>query len=108
MYLPWNAPVEALGRTVAFREVESGVEAIAPKVEGENAGIGVGDRDGDEGGMDGTTSGGGIHSIRVNAALLAGDSQHMHQSRRIRNGDLPVSSVPPIYLADRPYRPIMR
>ena len=57
-----------------------------PGFEGEGAGIGVGDQnggagddagDGDEGG---TTSGGGIDSIRVKAALLAAESQPMRQT----------------------------
>ncbi|KIM67354.1 hypothetical protein SCLCIDRAFT_21204 [Scleroderma citrinum Foug A] len=42
VYLPWNAPVEALGRTLALGEVESGGEAIALRdIEGERAGVGV-------------------------------------------------------------------
>ena len=49
MYLPWNAPVEALGRTLAFGEVESGDEAIAPSVEGERACDGNGDQNSDDG-----------------------------------------------------------
>ena len=95
-------PVEALGRTLAFREPESGDEAVAPSVEDEEVGDGVGDRngsDGDDGGvgdMDGTTSGDGIDSKRVNTALLAGESQLERQSRRTRDSDLPVSSWPPI------------
>ena len=92
-------PVEALGRTFAFGEAESGDEAIAPSVEGERAG----DDDGD---MDGMTSSDDVDSKRVEAALLAGDSQHTRQSRRTGNGDLPVSSMPPIYPADRPYGPV--
>ena len=43
VYPPWNAPIEALGRTLAFGEVESGEKAIAPGFEGEGAGIGIGD-----------------------------------------------------------------
>ena len=50
VYLPQNIPIEALGRTLVFREAESRVEAIAPMVEGENAGVGAGDRDEDDGG----------------------------------------------------------
>ena len=65
VYVLLNAPIEVLGpasRTFAFGEVESQVEAFAPNVEDERAGNGDGDRDGDVGGMDGTTSSGGIHS----------------------------------------------
>jgi len=43
----------------------------------------------------GTTSGGDINSTRVEAVLLAAESQHMCYSRRIRDGDSPVSSRPP-------------
>ena len=56
--------------------------------------------------MDGTTSGGGVHLKRVETALLAAKSQHVRYSRRRRNGNSPVSSIPPIRPADRPYRPI--
>ena len=103
MYVPWNAPVEAPGRTFAFGELENAVEAIVPNVEGERAGDGDGDRDGDVGGMDGTTSGVSVDSIRVNEALLAVGSQHTHQTRRLQNGNLPVLSVPPIHRMERPY-----
>ena len=99
MYVPLNAPIETASRTFAFGRLESGEEAIAPRdVEGD------GDRDGDDGGvgdLDGTTSGGNVDSKRVKAALLAGDSQRMRQNRRTRNGDLPMSSMPPIRLAER-------
>ena len=87
---------------IAFGQVESGDEAIVPSVEGEGAVNGDGDRDGDGGGMDGTTSGGGVHSTRVNAALLAAESQHMHQSRRKQIKGLPMSSKPPIRSAEHP------
>ena len=69
-------------------------------------GDGDGDRDGDA--IDGTTSGDGIDSTRVNAALLAGESQHTRQTRRRRNGDLPVSPRPPIQLGERPYGHVRR
>ena len=104
IYVPWNMPVEVPSRTFVFGQVEGADEAIAPSFECEGAGDGDGDQDRDDGGVGGTTSGGGVHSIRVNAALLAGDSQHMHQSRRTQNGDLPVSSRPPTSPAERPYR----
>ncbi|KIM68355.1 hypothetical protein SCLCIDRAFT_20264 [Scleroderma citrinum Foug A] len=80
IYLPWNAPIEALGQTLAFGEVESGEKVIAPGFEGEGAGVGVGDQNrgaGDNAGDDdegGTMSGGGVDSIRVKAALLAAEN----------------------------------
>ena len=37
VYLPWNAPVEALGQTFEFGQVEGRDEVIAPSVEGETA-----------------------------------------------------------------------
>ena len=46
--------------------------------------------------MDGTASSGDVDSKRVEAALLAGDSQYMRQSRRNRTGNSPGSSWPPI------------
>ena len=64
VYLPWDAPIEALGRTFEFRQAESGVEVIAPIVEGETV-EGAGNGDGDDGGdgdVDGTTSGDTVDS----------------------------------------------
>ena len=94
VYTPWNVPIEVLGRTFAFGQPEGREEAIAPRdVEGN------GNRDGNDrgvGNLDGTTSSGDVDSRRVEAALLAGDSQHMCQNRRMWNSDLPMSSVPPI------------
>ena len=101
VYVPWNMPVEALGtmkRTIAFGQVKSGDEAIAPSIEDERADDGVGNQDGD-----GTTSGGSVDSMRVNATLLAVESQHLRWSRRKQNGHLPVSSWPPIQPAEHPY-----
>ena len=43
VYVPCNAPVEVLGRTVVFGEVEGGETVIVPNVEGERAGNGDGD-----------------------------------------------------------------
>ena len=111
VYIPWNVPVEAPSRTFAFREAESRDEAIAPDVEGETAegnGDGDGDQYGDDGDGDGITSGGSIDSIRVNAALLAVESQYMRQDQRTRNGDLPMSSRPPIQHLNRPYGLVIR
>ena len=52
-----------------------------PNVEGERAGDRNGGDEGN-GNVDGTMSGGGVHSRRVNAALLAADSQHVHWNQR--------------------------
>ena len=63
VYLPWNAPIEALSQTFKFRQPESREEAIVPRdIEGERAGDGDGDQDGD-GDLDGTTSGGDTNLI---------------------------------------------
>jgi len=67
---------------------------IAPSVKGKKGG------DGD---VDGTTSSSDVNSERVEAASLAVGSQHLHQSRRTGDNDLPVSSRPPIQHTDRPY-----
>ena len=56
----WNAPVEALGQTLVFGDVESGDKAIAPSIEGETARDGDGDGDGDNGDVDGATSSGDV------------------------------------------------
>jgi len=111
VYVPRNAPIDTTNRRIVFGRVESGVEAIAPNVEGERAGDGDGDGnggDGDDGDADGTTSGDGVDSTRVNAAQLATDSQHMRQSRRSRRNDLPVSSRPLIQRERRPYGHVRR
>ena len=88
VYIPWNMPVGALGWTLAFREAESWVEAIALDIEGEMA-EGTGDDDGDrdsDGDGDGTTSGGSVDLNWVTAMLLAEKSQHMAQTQRIPDG----------------------
>ena len=111
MHLLWNAPVEALSQTFAFGQLESGDKAIAPDVGSERAedgngnrnGNGNGNRYGDDGDGDDTTSGSSIDSNRVNAALLAEESQHMRQTRGTGDKDLPVSSRPPIRLTEHPY-----
>ena len=76
---------------------------IAPSVKGKKGGDGDGRRSGDDGDVNGMTSSGDVDSERVEAALLAVGSQHLHQSRRTGDNDLPVSSGPPIQHADRPY-----
>ena len=52
--------------------------------------------------MDGTTSGGSVNLIQVEAAQLATKSQHIRYSRRTQDQGLPVSSGPPTYCAERP------
>jgi len=107
VYVPSNTPIEVLGtasRRIVFGQVESGIEGNQRSVEGERASDGDGDGDGNRGDGEGdTTSGGDIDSKRVEAALLAGDSQLERQSRRIQMGNLPVLSVPPIQSERRPY-----
>ena len=82
VYIPWNAPIEALGQTLAFGQVESAGGRMTTDFEGEGAGDSDDNRVGEDGGVDGTTSGGGVHLRRVNAALLAAGSQHMRWNRR--------------------------
>ena len=116
MHLLWNAPIEALSRTFAFGQLESGDKAIAPDVGSERAEDGNGNRNGngngnqygDDGDGDDTTSGSSVDSNRVNAALLAEESQHMRQTRGTGDEDLPVSSRPPIRLTERPYGLVRR
>ncbi|KIM57135.1 hypothetical protein SCLCIDRAFT_29081 [Scleroderma citrinum Foug A] len=64
-------------RNIVFGRFESRDKPIAANVKSEKAGDGGGSRNGDDGGdggMDGTTSSGSIDSMRVEAALLAGES----------------------------------
>jgi len=103
VYVPFNAPIAIPTRRIVFGRPESGDEAIAPSVEGERAGEGDGGGYGGDGDMGDTTSGGNSDSIRVEAALLAGESQRVRYSRRTRTGNLPVSSWPPIQFETRPY-----
>jgi len=103
VYVPLNAPIVVPSRKIVFGRVESGDEAIAPSVEGERAGEGDGGGYGDDGDVGDTTSGGDVDSKRVEAALLAGDSQLERQSRKIQTGNLPVSSRPPTDRTRRPY-----
>ena len=84
--------------------------AIVPDIEGKTAegnSDGDGDQYGDDGDGDSITSGGSIDSIRVNAALLAVESQYMRQDQRTRNSDLPMSSRPPIRHLNRLYGLVM-
>ncbi|KIM55812.1 hypothetical protein SCLCIDRAFT_30073 [Scleroderma citrinum Foug A] len=86
VYVPWDVPVEALGQTFEFGQVEGGDEAIAPRNVEETAEDGNGNQNGDggddggDGSVDGTTSGGGVHSTQVKTALLTTESQHMRQN----------------------------
>ena len=50
-----------------------------PSVESERAGDSDSDLNGSDGDAGDMTSGGGVHSARVKAALLAAGSQHMYQ-----------------------------
>ena len=105
MYVPWNVPIEVLGRALAFEEVESRDKVFVPIIEGERAGNGNGNRDGDDkwsGDVDGMTSGDDVDSTRVNAVQLAGEGQRMHYSQRKRI-NIPMSSWPPIQHANCPY-----
>ena len=72
----------------------------------ERAGNGEGDRNGSDGDVDGTTNGGSVNSIRVEAARLATENQHICYSRRTQDQDLPVSSGPPTYRAEHPNEPV--
>ena len=111
VYLPLSAPIDSTSRIFAFGEVESGDEAIAPNVEGEKAGDGDGDPNGGDSGdgdADGTTSGSSIDSSRVKTVWLARESQHMRYSRRIQEGNSPVSPRPPIRHPDCLYEDVRR
>ena len=62
VYVPLNAPIEALGptsQTFAFREVESGDKVIAPSLEGKRAG----NSDGRQREGDGMVSSGNVDSM---------------------------------------------
>jgi len=104
VYVPLNVPIVVPSQNFVFGRPESGDEAIAPSVEGERAGDGDGGGYRDVGDVDSMTSGGDIDSKQVEAVLLATDSQHMRQSRRLQRNDLPVSSRPPIHHEEHPYR----
>jgi len=80
VYVPFNAPIAIPTRRIVFGRPESGDEAIAPSVKGERAGEGDGGGYGGDGDVGDTTSGGDIDSKRVEAALLAGESQLERQS----------------------------
>jgi len=82
-----------------FGQAESGDKAIVPSANGERAVDGDSERDGHDGSVDGTTSSGD----GVEAALLAGESQHMCYSQRTHIGNSPVSSWPPTQLWEHPY-----
>ena len=106
IYVPWNTPVEVPGRMFAFGRFEGGDQGMAVRNVEQRAGDSDGGRNRGDGSMDGTTSGGSIDLIQVKAVLLATESQYMRYSQRKRNGGSPVSSEPPTYPAERPYRPV--
>ena len=111
VYLPLNAPIMIPCRNFVFGQPESGEMAIAPNVEGEKAGDSDGDPNGGDGGdgdADGTTSGSSIDSSQVKTVQLARESQHMRYSRRIQEGNSPVSSRPPIRHPDCLYGDVRR
>ena len=106
MYLPWNAPVEALGRTFAFRWLESTREVIVPIIEGERAGNGSGDRNGDNesGDRDGMVSSSNVDSMRVGGVQLAGEAGQHERPNAENKRNVPMSSRPPIQHPNHPYR----
>ena len=104
MYVPLSAPINTASQQFVFGRAGSGVEAIAPDVEGETVeGVGVGDsdRDGDDNSEDGIASGRTVDSMRVEGVQLAGESQHA-QHHTSRTNDLPRSSGPPMQSAECP------
>ena len=105
IYVPWNVPIDRTSRKFVLGRVEGGVEAIAPSIDGGDVKERACNRNGDDGDVNNTTSGGSVDSIRVEAARLAEESQPMHYSRRMRDQDLPVSSGPSTYSADHLYEP---
>ena len=81
MYTHWHTPVKMLGQTFAFGEAESRGEAIAPRFEGDGAGVHDNDRNGGDGNPnggvvdgDGMASSGNADSMRVNSVRLAGEA----------------------------------
>ena len=82
IYLPWNAPVEALvipSQKFVFGQVEGGDERTAAKTM---------ERPG---------------SAQIEAALLAEHSQHMRQGQNLQDKDFPVSSEPATKYPERLY-----
>ena len=75
-YVLWSMPVEALGQTFAFGEAQSGVEAIAPSIEGERACDGDGNQNSDD-----MTSSSGVDLIPVETVLSPAKCQHMRQNQ---------------------------
>ena len=106
MHVPLSAPIDTASRNFVFGRLESGDEAIVPSLKDKRVVEGDGNQsggDGDDGDGDDTESGGSIDSQRVEGARLSTESQYTHQSRRMQDGDSPVSSRPPIRPAERPY-----
>ena len=106
IYVPLNAPIVVPSRKFIFGQVEGGDEHMAARELEERAGNGEGDQNESDGDVDGTTNGGSVNSIRVEAARLATENQHIRYSRRTQDQDLPVSSGPPTYCAEHPNEPV--
>ena len=79
-YVPRNAPIKVPSRTVALGQVDSRDELTAATLEDKTAG----DSSGEQSDMGGTTNGSNTNSTRVDAALLAVESQHMRYDRALR------------------------
>ncbi|KAI6009991.1 hypothetical protein BKA83DRAFT_3209226 [Pisolithus microcarpus] len=102
---PQNVPIEApsfknqditLGRLASPNEGH-----VASGVKGKKAG-GIGEP---THGKDDTKNSGNVGSERIEAALLAGDSQDAYRGQNER-GDSPMSSRPPMRLQKHPYEAI--
>ena len=111
-YVPRSVPVEALGRTFAFGEAQSGVKAIAPSIDGrdvkERASDGDNDRNGDDGDGDGTASSGNVDSTRIGGVQLAGEAgQHKCPNAEYKR-NVPMPSRPPVRPPERPFGPVKR
>ena len=113
MYVPWNAPVEALGttnRTLAFGEVKSRRDkVIAPSLKGKRDGNG-GQREGngdESGDSDGTASSSNVNLSRVDRVRLAAEAgQHEGPNTEMKN--VPVSPRTPTDRPERPYGDVRR
>ena len=103
VYAPLNMLIDTPSRNFVFGQVEGRDKVIVPNVK-QRAGDGDGNQNGGDSDVHSTTSSGHVDSSRVEKVLLAIDSQLKRQSRRTRNGNLPVSSMPPIPHAECPYR----
>ncbi|KAI6027886.1 hypothetical protein BKA83DRAFT_18592 [Pisolithus microcarpus] len=102
---PQNVPIEALSfknQDITLGRLASPNEGhVASGVEGKKAG-GIGEP---THGKDDTKNSGNVGSERIEAALLAGDSQDAYRGQNER-GDSPMSSWPPTRLRKHPYEAI--